>query len=65
MGNNTITNDADIRLVSIKEAQKILGISNWAIYQQINRKALKTVKIGGRRLVRAQALGEFVKAMEQ
>ena len=65
MGNNTITNDADIRLVSIMEAQKILGISNWAIYQQINKKALKTVKIGGRRLVSAQALGEFVRNRER
>ncbi len=65
MGQNTITKDADIRLISIPEACKMLGIGQWSIYQQINKKALKTVKIGGRRLVREQTLSEFVKAMEQ
>ncbi len=65
MGHNTTTNDTDIRLISISEACKRLGISHWSIYQQINNKALKTVKLGGRRLVREQTLSEFVKAMEQ
>ena len=65
MGQNAITNDTDIRLISIPEACKMLGIGQWSIYQQINKKTLKTVKIGGRRLVCMKTLSEFVKAMEQ
>lgn len=59
------TKDTDIRLLSIPEASKRLGIGVWAVYQQINNGALKTVKIGGRRLVSVKTLGDFIKAMEQ
>lgn len=58
-------NHNDIRLISIREACKRLGIGNWAIYQQINKRKLKTVKIGGRRLVSIKSLNEFITALEK
>jgi len=62
MDNNS---DTDMCLISIPEACKRLGIGSWAMYQQINKKALKTVKIGGRRLVCIKSLNEFIVAMEK
>jgi excisionase family DNA binding protein len=58
-------NDNDMRLISLPEACKRLGIGSWAMYQQINKKTLKTVKIGGRRLVCIKSLNEFIVAMER
>jgi excisionase family DNA binding protein len=60
-----IVNDKDMRLISIPEACERLGIGHWAVYQQINRRALKTVKIGKRRLVSVRALNEFISSLEQ
>jgi len=57
--------EVGVRLMSVKEACGRLGIGHWAIYQQINKRALKTVKIGGRRLVSAKALNEFITSLEQ
>jgi len=57
--------DTDVRLMSIPEACKRLGVGHWAVYQQINKKALKTVKIGKRRLVSVNALNEFITSLEQ
>jgi excisionase family DNA binding protein len=54
----------DLQLLSMTEARTRLGISSWAIYQQINKRALKTVKIGGRRLVSVRALNEFIESKE-
>ena len=55
----------DMRLLSISEACEVLGIGHWAVYQQINKGALKTVKIGGRRLVRTKSLNDFITSLEQ
>jgi excisionase family DNA binding protein len=57
--------DTNIRLISIPEACKRLGIGHWLVYQQINKKALKSVKIGKRRLISINALDDFIKAQEQ
>ena len=65
MGNNKTTNDTDIRLISIPEACKMLGIGHWSIYQQISQKKLKTVKIGKRRLVSTRAINEYITSLEQ
>jgi excisionase family DNA binding protein len=54
-----------MRLISIPEACKLLGVGHWSVYQQINKNALKTVKIGRRRLVSASALSDFIKSLEQ
>ena len=64
MEQNTIK-DTDMRLLSIPEACKRLGIGHWAMYQQINKRALKTVKIGKRRLVSTRALNEFIESLER
>jgi len=58
-------NDTDMRLISIPEACKRLGIGSWAMYQQINKRSIKTVKIGGRRLVCIKSLNEFIVEMER
>jgi len=60
-----IAKDTDMRLISIPEACKRLGIGHWAVYQQIKNKALKTVKIGKRRLVSVSALNAFITALEE
>jgi len=54
----------EVRLLSVKEVCKRLGIGHWAVYQQINKRTLKTVKIGKRRLVSTKALNEFVEFLE-
>jgi excisionase family DNA binding protein len=57
--------DTDMRLLSIPEVCKRLGIGHWSVYKQINKKALKTVKIGKRRLVSVKALNDFISSLEQ
>jgi excisionase family DNA binding protein len=54
----------EARLLSIKEACKRLGIGHWAVYQQIHRHKLKTIKIGKRRLVSNHAIEEFITGQE-
>jgi excisionase family DNA binding protein len=60
-----ITKDTDMQLIGIPEACKRLGIGHWSVYQQINKKALRTVKIGKRRLVSVKALNDFIASREQ
>jgi excisionase family DNA binding protein len=57
--------DEPMQLLSISEVCQGLGIGHWAVYQQINNRALKTVKIGKRRLVSVEFLQNFIKSMEQ
>jgi excisionase family DNA binding protein len=59
------TKDKDMRLMSIPEVCERLSIGHWMVYRQIHSKALKTVKIGKRRLVSTRALDEFINSMEQ
>ena len=54
-----------MQLLNISEVCQRLGIGHWAVYQQINNRALKTVKIGKRRLVSVESLQNFIKSMEQ
>ena len=61
----SVTKYNDMRLISIPEACKRLGIGHWSVYQQINKNALKTVKIGKRRLISVNALNEFITSLEQ
>ena len=48
------------RLLAIKQVIHELGISRTALYQLINDGKLRTVKIGRRRLVPAEAIDELV-----
>ena len=58
-------NHKDLRLVSVREACDRLGIGHWSMYQLINRNALKTVKIGSRRLVSVNAINSFIATLEE
>jgi excisionase family DNA binding protein len=64
MEQNSIKTNS-LRLLSIPEVCKRLGIGHWAVYQQINKRALKTVKIGKRRLVSTKALEDFITSLEK
>lgn len=55
---------ADMRLLSIPEACERLGIGRYAIYQNISKRTLKSIKIGRRRLVSNRAIVEFVNESE-
>jgi excisionase family DNA binding protein len=48
------------RLLSIRQTASELGIGRTILYELIAAKKLKTVKIGRRRFVRAEALDEFI-----
>ena len=60
-----VAKDTDMRLISIPEACKRLGVGHWAVYQQINKRALRTVKIGKGRLVSVRALNDFIRSLER
>jgi excisionase family DNA binding protein len=47
-------------LLTIEEARDILRISHWKLYQLINGRRLKTVRIGRRRLIAADDLRAFL-----
>lgn len=50
---------------SIPEAIELSGIHRDLLYAEINAGNLRTVKIGRRRLIRAEALEEWLKNHEQ
>ena len=52
--------DMSPRLLSVKQAAYKLGISRSTIYELIASKTLKTVTIGRRRFVAAEAIEAFV-----
>jgi excisionase family DNA binding protein len=56
---------SDIRLLTLDEACRYLKVSVWSLYQLINKKALPTVKIGGRRLVRYVTLRDYIAKQEK
>jgi excisionase family DNA binding protein len=59
------TENHGVRLMSVQEASRQLGVGHWMMYQLIHQKSLKTVKIGKRRLVSSRAIDEFISSMEQ
>jgi excisionase family DNA binding protein len=48
------------RLLSIKQTVFELGVSRTALYELIASRKLRTVKIGRRRFVPAEAIEEFI-----
>ncbi|NCE66322.1 DNA-binding protein [Pseudoflavonifractor sp. 524-17] len=48
--------------ISAPEAARLLGVSKPTIYQYINREGFPSFKLGGRTLVSAEGLREWVKA---
>ena len=51
------------RLLSIKQAMFELGIGRTGMYELIQGKKLKTVKIGRRRFVAVEAIEEFIASL--
>lgn len=49
-----------LELLTVKEACERLRISPWSFYQLVQRREIKTVKIGRRRLVTVAALEAFI-----
>lgn len=49
-----------LRLLTITEACDVLRISRWHIYQLINSRRLKTIRIDRRRLVATDDLDAFI-----
>jgi excisionase family DNA binding protein len=52
-------------LVSIKEARRLIGVSNTRIYDLINDGSLETVRIGTRRLIRYSSLQRLAEASNE
>jgi excisionase family DNA binding protein len=48
------------RLLTVAEACARLRISRWMLQQLINRRQLRTIKIGSRRLIPEQAISELI-----
>jgi excisionase family DNA binding protein len=65
MGENNTTDKTDMRLLDIQEVCRRLGIGRWSVYKLINAKALKTVKIGARRLVSTKAVKDYIASLEE
>ncbi|GHU07433.1 hypothetical protein FACS189431_1990 [Alphaproteobacteria bacterium] len=55
---------ADVTLLTIKQAEALLKISNWGLYQLIRDNVIPTVKIGGRRLLRLSTLQNYINKLE-
>lgn len=53
-----------MQLLSLKEAKEILGIGDWMLFQLLRSNAIKSVKIGNRRLISVRALEEYVGKLE-
>jgi excisionase family DNA binding protein len=52
-------------LLSIPEAAETLRISRWALYQLINKRRLKTVRIRSRRLVAPVDLAVLIEELRR
>lgn len=53
------------KLISIKEAVALTGLSHVTLYNEINAGRLKSLKVGRRRLIRPAALSEWIKQREK
>ena len=53
-------------LMSIEEARKVLGIGQGTIYRLMDSDPdFRTLKVGGRRMVRRKALEEYIQLREK
>jgi excisionase family DNA binding protein len=62
MTNNEFDKSVPIRarLLDINEASEALRISRWSMYQLINQRRIKTIRLRGRRLITPEDLDAFV-----
>ncbi len=54
-----------MKLYSVEEASKQLGIGVRYLYRLMRRQKIKTVKLGRRRLISVRAINEFINEMEE
>ena len=54
-----------IRLLNIDQVCAVLNMGRVKVYELINRKRLKSIKIGARRLVSTRALNDFIDRLEE
>lgn len=59
------TPDSAPLLLTLVEASEALRISRWALYQLINKRRLKTVRIQSRRLVARTDLATLVEELRE
>jgi excisionase family DNA binding protein len=52
-------------LLTLEEVRAVLRISRWSIYQLINHRRLKTVRIGQRRLVTVDDLRALIEELRR
>ncbi len=57
-------NELPSKLFSLKEVKQILGQGDWSIYCLLSQNRLRSVKIGGRRLMSLRAINEYVASLE-
>ncbi|MGN6330299.1 MAG: helix-turn-helix domain-containing protein [Motilibacteraceae bacterium] len=57
---STDINSTPQRLLTVPEACDVLRISRWHIYQLINNRRLKTIRIDRRRLIAPADLDAFI-----
>ena len=62
---HTQTTNEPAMLFAITEAAVILGIGRTNVYALLKRGELRSVKIGGRRLIPRQALEDFVQDLQR
>jgi excisionase family DNA binding protein len=55
----------DVLAVSVEHAAKITGIGRTGIFEAIRKKELASLKAGKRRLVRMEALREWLRRLEE
>jgi excisionase family DNA binding protein len=58
----SISNEGPL-LLTIPEVCDALNVTRWSVYQLINRRRLKAVRIGRRRLIAAVDLATFVEEL--
>ena len=58
--NHPATPGEPAKLLDINEACEALRISRWSMYQLINQRSIKTVRVRGRHLIAPQDLDDFV-----
>ncbi len=57
--------EATPKLLTLKEASAALRVSQWTLFNLINRRQLDTIKIGRRRLVPAASITKLIDELRE
>jgi excisionase family DNA binding protein len=64
LGGVQVIDRADVLAVSVAEAAALMNISRAKLYELIARGEIPSIRVGGRRLVRVEALRAFLVKLE-